>query len=69
MSSSESNLPGSAWTQHYEEAAKRRRRRGWHRRDESSRDATRQRDVRLKLYVGAAALFVVATVIAMLLPR
>ena len=73
MSSSDSNVPDSGWTRHYKEAAKRRRRRGWHRRDESGqpayeRDASRKRDVRVKLYAWAAALFVVATLIAVLLP-
>jgi hypothetical protein len=73
VSSSDSNA-GSRWHQHYEEAAKRRRARGWHRHADSEqpgyeRDAARKRGLRLKVYVGVGALFVVATLIAMFLPR
>jgi hypothetical protein len=66
VASSDSN-PGTRWTRHYEEATRRRRARGWHRRDESR--APRKRDVRLKLYIAAGALFVALTLVAMFLPR
>jgi hypothetical protein len=71
-SSSDSNPAGAQWSRHYEEAARRRRARGWHRRDSSAapdRDFERKRERRFKLYVAAGALFVVATLVAMFLPR
>jgi hypothetical protein len=67
VSSSSDNLPSSGWTRHYEEAAKRRRARGWHRRGDRPHQS--RHDVRFKLYVGAAVLFVAATIVAVLLPR
>jgi hypothetical protein len=68
VSSSDSNAPSGQWTRHYEEAARRRRARGWHRRDDPGDLAARRRDVRFKLYLWAAVLFVAATLVAVLLP-
>jgi hypothetical protein len=65
LSSSDSN-PVDPWARHYLEAARRRRARGWHRREEPK---GRGRNSRLKIYLGAVALFVALTIVTLLLPR
>ena len=68
MSSSDSNARDVLWEHHYRAASRRRRARGWHRHDEASRTRGRK-NLRLKIYIGAATLFVLLTIVALLLPH
>jgi hypothetical protein len=66
-SSSDRNVIQTKWADHYAEASQRRRERGWHRRERDP-NADRER-ARMRAWMIAAAVFLAAVVVALVLPK
>ena len=66
MSSSDQNTVDTRWASHYAEASQRRRDRGWHRREHGPGG---REQLRRRVALIAAAIFIVAVAVALALPK